>query len=182
MARFSPKPAIDLVARDWPRPRDHADGRLGGARVHPRVALGGGLRTWRNCSPPDAIAATTIVRRLGVPRRIESILEGESLVNDATALVALQFAVAALVTGSFSLGHASLRFIYVGLGGTALGLLIGYIIRWVQRHLDDPPVANHHFAFHAVCRLPHRGTSPRFRRARCSCGRNLSRLAQPAHA
>ena len=91
-------------------------------------------------SPPDAIAATTIVRRLGVPRRIESILEGESLVNDATALVALQFAVAALVTGSFSLGHASLRFIYVGLGGTALGLLVGYIIRWVQRHLDDPPV------------------------------------------
>src|SRR3954471_24890729 len=53
-------------------------------------------------SPPDAIAATSVLRRLSVPRRIETILEGESLVNDATALVALQFAVAATLTGRFS--------------------------------------------------------------------------------
>ena len=55
-------------------------------------------------SPPDAIAATAILRRLGVPHRIEAILEGESLVNDATALVTLQFAVAALMTGNFFTG------------------------------------------------------------------------------
>jgi monovalent cation/hydrogen antiporter len=91
-------------------------------------------------SPPDAIAATAIIRRLGVPHRIEAILEGESLVNDATALVALQFAIGALVTGTFSLGHAAIRFTWVAAGGIAFGLLVGLIMRWVQSHLDDPPV------------------------------------------
>jgi Na+/H+ antiporter len=91
-------------------------------------------------SPPDAIAATSVIRRLAVPRRIVSILEGESLLNDATALVALQFAVAALMTGKFSLGQASLRFVWAAAGGIGFGLLIGVAIRWVQRRLDDPPV------------------------------------------
>src|SRR5262249_22103793 len=91
-------------------------------------------------SPPDAVAATSVVRRLPVPHRIVSILEGESLVNDATALVALQFAVAALLTGQFSLGQASLRFIWAAGGGIGFGLLVGVAIRWVHRHLDDPPV------------------------------------------
>jgi CPA1 family monovalent cation:H+ antiporter len=91
-------------------------------------------------SPPDAVAATSVIRRLPVPYRIRVVLEGESLVNDATALVALQFAVVALMTGTFSLGHATARFMIVALGGTALGLLIGFVARWIQRHLDDPPV------------------------------------------
>jgi monovalent cation/hydrogen antiporter len=91
-------------------------------------------------SPPDAIAATSVIRRLSVPKRIETILEGESLVNDATALVALQFAVAALMTGNFSLGHATIRFVWVAAGGIGFGLLVGFIVRWVQSHLDDPPV------------------------------------------
>jgi len=91
-------------------------------------------------SPPDAVSATAVLRRLPVPRRIQTILEGESLVNDATALVALQFAVAALTTGTFSLGHATLRFIWVAAGGIAFGLLVGFAMRWVHRHLDDPPV------------------------------------------
>jgi monovalent cation/hydrogen antiporter len=91
-------------------------------------------------SPPDAIAATSVIRRLPVPHRIVSILEGESLVNDATALVALQFAVAALMTGQFSLGHASLRFVWAAAGGIGFGLLVGVAMRWVQRHLDDPPI------------------------------------------
>src|SRR4030095_12811250 len=91
-------------------------------------------------SPPDAIAATAIIRRLGVPHRIEAMLEGESLVNDATALVALQFAIAALVTGTFSLGHATIRFTWVAAGGIAFGLLVGLVMRWVQSHLDDPPI------------------------------------------
>src|SRR2546423_8023183 len=91
-------------------------------------------------SPPDAIAAEAILKRLRVPARIQTVLGGESLVNDATALVAYQFAVAAMVTGQFSLGTASLRFIFVGIGGIALGLLVGIVMRWVQRHLDDPPV------------------------------------------
>src|SRR4051812_6545080 len=61
-------------------------------------------------SPPDAVAAASIIRRLGVPHQVEVILEGESLVNDATALVALQFAVAALASGDFSVGAAAIRF------------------------------------------------------------------------
>src|SRR6266704_4239936 len=68
-------------------------------------------------SPPDAIAATAITDRLKVPRRIVTILEGESLVNDATALVAYRFAVMAVATGSFSLGQASLKFLVVCFGG-----------------------------------------------------------------
>src|SRR5437879_3499621 len=76
-------------------------------------------------SPPDAIAATAIIRRLGVPHRIPGILEGESLVNDATALVALQFAIAALLTGSFSLGHAAIRFTWVATGGIEIGRASG---------------------------------------------------------
>jgi Na+/H+ antiporter len=91
-------------------------------------------------SPPDAIAATSVIRRLSVPHRIEAILEGESLVNDATALVALQFAVVALMTGSFSLENAALRFVWAAIGGVIFGLLVGWVMRWVQRHLDDPPV------------------------------------------
>jgi Na+/H+ antiporter len=91
-------------------------------------------------SPPDAIAATSVIRRLSVPYRIEVVLEGESLVNDATALVALQFAIVAMMTGSFSVGNASLRFVVVAAGGIGFGLLVGYVMRWVQGHLDDPPV------------------------------------------
>jgi CPA1 family monovalent cation:H+ antiporter len=77
---------------------------------------------------------------LSVPQRIETILEGESLVNDATALVALQFAVAAALTGQFSVATAAGRFVLVALGGIAFGLVVGFVMRWVHRHLDDPPV------------------------------------------
>ena len=75
-----------------------------------------------------------------MPHRIQAILEGESLVNDATALVAFQFAIAALMTGRFSPGAAALRFVWVAAGGILFGLLVGLGMRWVQRHLDDPPV------------------------------------------
>ena len=91
-------------------------------------------------SPPDAVAATAIIRRLGVPHRIQVILEGESLVNDATALVALQFAIAALVTGTFSPTYAAGRFVWAAAGGIGIGLLVGLAMRWVQSHLDNPPI------------------------------------------
>src|SRR6187200_163526 len=71
-------------------------------------------------SLPDAIAATAIADRLKIPRRIVTILEGESLVNDATALVAYRFAVVAVVTGSFSLARASGQFFFVGIGGVLM--------------------------------------------------------------
>ncbi|MBV9489345.1 MAG: Na+/H+ antiporter [Verrucomicrobia bacterium] len=91
-------------------------------------------------SPPDAVAATAITSRLRVPRRVITVLEGESLVNDATALVAYRFALAALISGRFSLGEAGARFVLVALGGTAIGLAVGWLATQVQRHLDDPPV------------------------------------------
>ena len=91
-------------------------------------------------SPPDAIAASAIAERLRVPRRIVTVLEGESLVNDATALVAFRFAVAAVVTGSFSLAHASGQFFIVGVGGIAVGLLVGFLTAWIQKPIDDPPI------------------------------------------
>jgi Na+/H+ antiporter len=91
-------------------------------------------------SPTDAVAATAVANRLRVPRRIVTILEGESLVNDATALVAYRFAIAAMMSGTFSLSEASLRFILVALGGTGIGLAIGWLASQLHRRLDDPPV------------------------------------------
>jgi monovalent cation/hydrogen antiporter len=91
-------------------------------------------------SPPDAIAATSIAKRLKVPRRVVTILEGESLVNDATALVAYRFGIAAVVTGTFSMAKASWQFVVVGVGGVAVGLLIGWFVVWVHRHIEDSPV------------------------------------------
>ena len=91
-------------------------------------------------SPTDPVAATAIARRLGVPGRIVTIVEGESLVNDATALVAYKFAVAAVVTGSFSLLEASGDFVVVVTGGVAVGIAVGAVIAAVRRRLDNPPV------------------------------------------
>jgi CPA1 family monovalent cation:H+ antiporter len=91
-------------------------------------------------SPTDPTAATAIAQRLGLPRRIVSLIEGESLVNDGTALVAYKFAVVAVVTGHFSLAEASGRFVLNVVGGIAIGLGVGYVIRRVRRMLDNPPV------------------------------------------
>ncbi len=90
-------------------------------------------------SPTDPIAATAIMRRLGVPRRIVHIVEGESLVNDGTALVAYRFAVVAAVSGSFTLWEAGLSFVLNVAGGVVVGLGVGWIVRQVRRHLDFPP-------------------------------------------
>jgi Na+/H+ antiporter len=91
-------------------------------------------------SPPDAVAATAITSRLRVPRSIVAVLDGESLVNDATALVAYRFGIAAMISGTFSLPEAIGRFILVALGGTAIGVGVGWLAAHVQRRLDDPPV------------------------------------------
>ena len=91
-------------------------------------------------SPTDPVAATAIASRIGVPKRVVQIVEGESLVNDATALVAYKVAVAAVVTGSFSLLDAAGRFVYAAIGGVLIGLAVGWCVAWVRARLDDPPV------------------------------------------
>ncbi len=92
-------------------------------------------------SPTDPVAATAIMRRLGAPRRVVDVIEGESLVNDASALVAFRVAVAAAVGGSFSLLDASVDFVVAAAGGAALGLAIAAVVAWVRRRIDDPVTA-----------------------------------------
>jgi CPA1 family monovalent cation:H+ antiporter len=91
-------------------------------------------------SPPDAVAALAVTKDLKVPRKIIVILEGESLVNDATSFISFRFAVAAVLTGTFSLGQASAQFLLVAAGGIAVGLAVGWLATQVQKRLDDPPV------------------------------------------
>ena len=90
-------------------------------------------------SPTDALAAADVVRRFRVPRRLVSILEGESLVNDGMALVLYKTAVAAAVAGSFSLWNASWHLVVNVIGGIAVGLAVGYVVRQVRRRVDDTP-------------------------------------------
>jgi monovalent cation/hydrogen antiporter len=93
-------------------------------------------------SPPDAVSTTAIAQRLGLPRRVVAILEGESLVNDATALTALRLALAAGGLAVATLpGGPVLGFLYVSVGGFLIGLLVGWAVVQIAKRLNDPPVA-----------------------------------------
>jgi len=91
-------------------------------------------------SPTDPIAATAIGRRLGVPSRLINVIEGESLLNDGTALVFLRTAIVAAVAGTFSPAGAGLRLVVTIVGGVLVGLAVGYGVRRVRRVLDNPPL------------------------------------------
>ncbi len=91
-------------------------------------------------SPTDAVAASSIAERLGLPRRIITVVDGESLVNDATGLVAFRFALAAVITGAFSLFEAGLQFVVVVIGGVTVGLIIGWLTTKLESYLDDTPI------------------------------------------
>ena len=89
----------------------------------------------------DAIAATSIARRIGSPKRIIDILEGESLVNDASGLVALQFAVVALVSGrNASWSGGLLRLAYLVAGGLLVGLAVAFVVEWFEQFVEDGPI------------------------------------------
>lgn len=90
-------------------------------------------------SPTDPLAATSIARRLGVPRKLVTIVEGESLVNDGTGLVAYRVAVVAVVAGSFSAWEAGGLFVVSVAGGVSVGLAVGWLVRQLRRRIDNPP-------------------------------------------
>jgi CPA1 family monovalent cation:H+ antiporter len=89
-------------------------------------------------SPPDAVAATAILSKLNIPRRVVTVLEGESLVNDASGLVIYKFALAAVLTGAFSFAEASVQFGVVAIGGVAIGILLAFVFIAIHKRLDDP--------------------------------------------
>jgi len=89
-------------------------------------------------SPPDAVSATAIARRLQIPRRIVTILEGESLVNDATALILYRTAVGAAVGGSFAFGPMVFDVIFASVAGVMIGLAVGMAARWALCAARDP--------------------------------------------
>jgi monovalent cation/hydrogen antiporter len=91
-------------------------------------------------SPPDAVAATSVTRGLGLDSRLISILEGESLVNDASGLIAYKYALMAIMAGNFVLWQAGLNFVWVVLAGIAIGLAIGYLMYLVHKNFICNPV------------------------------------------
>jgi monovalent cation/hydrogen antiporter len=90
-------------------------------------------------SPPDAVSATTIIRQVKVPKSLVSIIEGESLLNDASSLIVFRFALAAVVTGQFHFGEATASFFLVIVVGTLIGLLVGLIFYAIHRWLPTTP-------------------------------------------
>jgi monovalent cation/hydrogen antiporter len=91
-------------------------------------------------SPPDAVAPLAIARRLQIPRRILVILEGEGLVNDATALILYRFAVAAVSVGVFSFGEAAGLFAVIVVGEIVWGIGVGWLMLRLRRWVGDPPI------------------------------------------
>jgi CPA1 family monovalent cation:H+ antiporter len=104
--------------------------------VMPGITLAAGFALGAVVAPPDAVAATTVGRRVGMPRRIVAILEGESLVNDATALVALNTAIAAL-SSTVTPWHVGWSFVRAAGGGILIGLAAAFVLAVVRRRIDD---------------------------------------------
>jgi monovalent cation/hydrogen antiporter len=92
-------------------------------------------------SPTDAVAATSIARKVGMPQRIVDLLEGESLLNDATGLLALEFGIEMVVDGTTpTVGRGVLEFLWLAAAGVLGGLLVGWLVTWLERWVDDGPV------------------------------------------
>ncbi|UPK74096.1 Na+/H+ antiporter [Nocardioidaceae bacterium SCSIO 66511] len=101
------------------------------------VPLAAALALGAVVAPPDAVAATSIARRVGMPRRIVTILEGESLVNDATALVTLRTAIAAMGAGGVTVWAVGADLVVSSLGAIAIGVVVAVVVGWVRRRVTD---------------------------------------------
>ena len=105
----------------------------------PGMGLAAALTLGAIVAPPDAVAATAVFQRLGVPRRIVTILEGESLINDASSLIAYRAASAVAVgAAAFSIADSSLSFVVVGVGGVLVGLVVGLVVTRALYKTGDP--------------------------------------------
>ncbi len=91
-------------------------------------------------SPPDAVASSGIIKGLGLNKKVISILEGESLINDASALIAYRYALVASITGSFIFWKAGLEFLWIAGGGIGIGLLLGYLLILLHKKIKNYPV------------------------------------------
>jgi CPA1 family monovalent cation:H+ antiporter len=109
-------------------------------RISPEFTWAAAFALGAIISPPDPIAATAVMRTLGAPRRLVNILEGEGLVNDATALIAYRLAVAAAVTQTFSPSRAAGGLLLSAAGGLAIGLATGWAIVWVRGRVRAFPI------------------------------------------
>lgn len=109
----------------------------------PQIGWGSAFVLGAIISPPDAVAAGAVFERFPVPQRIIAILDGEGLVNDATALVIYRFGIAAVLTGTFSLASASAAFVGVAVGGLALGLGSGYVVIALLRIMRKYDLSDH---------------------------------------
>ncbi|MGE0028450.1 MAG: Na+/H+ antiporter [Thermoleophilia bacterium] len=103
----------------------------------PAVPIAAALALGAVVAPPDAVAATAVARKVGLPRRVVTVLEGESLVNDATALVAVTAATAA-ITSSVTPGEVALDFVIAAGGGVLVGLAATWVLARIRRRIDDP--------------------------------------------
>ncbi|SFQ56575.1 monovalent cation:H+ antiporter, CPA1 family [Amycolatopsis rubida] len=104
--------------------------------VVPGLPLAAGIALGAVVAPPDAVAASVVARRVGMPRKLVRLLEGESLFNDAAALVALRTAIAA-IAGAVSLWQVGLDFLLAAVGGIVAGFLVGLIVTYVRAKLED---------------------------------------------
>src|SRR5262249_1612243 len=108
--------------------------------LDPSLPLGAAFVLGAIVSPTDPLAASVIARQVGLPRQIITILEGESLANDATGLVVYRIAVGAMAAGGIGLFRGVGTFVLLTVGGVATGLVIGFISVQLQRLLEDPPI------------------------------------------
>jgi monovalent cation/hydrogen antiporter len=108
----------------------------------PGVGLAAGIALGAAVSPTDPVAALAVGSRVGLPARLITIIEGEGLLNDATALTTLTVAVTAATSGGFSLGDAVLRFVLAAAGGLVAGIVVGVAVRLVRSVLNDPVLVN----------------------------------------
>ena len=108
----------------------------------PGAGLAAGIALGAAVAPTDPVAALAVGGRVGLPARLITIIEGEGLLNDATALTTLSVAVTAATSGGFSLGDAVVRFVLAAAGGLVAGVIVGVAIRLVRSRLNDPVLVN----------------------------------------